>query len=233
MNHIVRLIKNMFLFSFLVTLTACGMGQDNTEIEETPTDVTETQTDNSSNETEESDDIADVKDEEKVEEVAAVESVSEFQWLYDELNEKSFIFSSGVGAWRTSFTFDNNGSFTGKFSDANGLDIMVSEFTGEFVIEEEIDEFTYILDLSNLQVVSDTGTEEVDGEMTITYVDEPHGFQSGSQKFELYLPYKPKDQVSDEYLSWVHGQASNDYEFLNSFGLYNLHHEFGMEELFN
>lgn len=96
-----------------------------------------------------------------------------------------------------------------------------------------MDEFTYLLELDEFQITSDTGKEEKDGDMTITYVDEPHGFQSGSSMFELYLPYKPKSEVSEEYLSWVYGQANNEYDFLNSFGLYNKTHQFGMEELVN
>src|SRR5699024_4892926 len=147
------------------------------------------------------------------------------------LNGKSFIFSSGVGAWRTHFTFTNDGQFSGTYSDANGPEVDVSEFIGQFNINQKIDEYTYQLELDKFQVTSETGKKEKDGEMTITYVEEPHGFQSGSNTFELYLPYKPKNEVSEEYLSWVYGQANNEHDFLNSFGLYNTTYQFGMEEL--
>lgn len=71
------------------------------------------------------------------------------------------------------------------------------------------------------------------GNMHITYVDSVHGFQPGSDIFELYLPYKSKDAVSFMYLSWVYGQRESEYEFLNTFGLYNVTHEYGMEEVIN
>ena len=229
--------KSFYMLSLLFFLTACGSSQEDTAQEETQEEMIEVQdevsTNDSDNSNEVTESVSETTNEVEADVTAPDEEDSEFQSLYDELNGKSFIFSSGVGAWRTSFSFSENGEFSGVYSDANGPEMIVSEFTGHFDIQEEVDEFTYLLELNNLQVTSDTGKEEVDGDMTITYVDEPHGFQSGSSKFELYLPYKPKDQVSDEYLSWVYGQANNEYDFLNSFGLYNVNHQFGMEELLN
>lgn len=226
--------KNRFLvLSSLFTLTACGIGNESSEkveIEEPNSELVEKQDEVVADEKNE--DI--VEDPEKIDEEVTIDEVNnDFQWIYDELSGKSFIFSSGVGAWRTGFSFAKNGNFSGTFSDANGSEILVSDFMGQFNILEEVDEFTYLLKLVNLEVTSETGTEKQDGEMTITYVDEPHGFPSGSSNFELYLPYKPKDEVPEEYLAWVNGQANNQHKFLNSFGLYNVHYEFGMEEFFN
>ena len=222
------------LLSSLLALTACGadnVSVDKEEIEEPSSELVEVQQVTPDEEIKDGDEEP-VETLVEVEEPGEVET-DEFQWIYDELAGKSFIFSSGVGAWRTAFTFIDNGEFSGIYSDANGPEIFVSEFIGQFDIKEEVDEFTYLLDLAELEVTSETGKEEQDGEMIITYVDEPHGFPSGSSTFELYLPYKPKSDVSDEYLSWVYGQANNEREFLNSFGLYNTNHEFGMEELFD
>lgn len=222
----VHMSKKFLVLSFLLVLTACGTDSEPTENEipeKTASEIVDDQKEVSTDE--ETEDIIVETDTHEVE--------NKFQGIYDELAGKSFIFSSGAGAWRTSFTFKDNGEFSGTYSDANGPDIAVSGFIGHFNINEEVDEFTYLLDLADLEVTSETGKEEQDGEMTITYVDEPHGFPSGSSTFELYLPYKPKSEVSDEYLSWVYGQANNQYEFLNSFGLYNVNHEFGMEELLN
>lgn len=232
-NLILHRTKYFLIISILFILTACGLGDGKKDSEATTSKTEENRVEISSEQTAEEEEVTEPINESTVKEPTAVKEESEFQWIYDELNGKSFIFSSGAGAWRTVFTFKENGQFTGTYSDANGPDVYVSEFTGDFDVEEEVDEFTYLLDLSEFQVISDTGKEEVDGEMTITYVDEPHGFQSGSQEFELYLPYKPKHLVSEEYLSWVYGQANNDYDFLNSFGLYNKAHGFGMEELFD
>lgn len=220
--------KKLLLLSSLLALTACGTDNELTENEEPEEPDTEI--------IEEQEEVTPAEESEEVEEpeeIVTDEVNNEVQWIYNELTGKSFIFSSGAGAWRTAFTFTDNGEFSGTYSDANGAEIFVSEFNGQFTINEEIDEFTYLLDLANLEITSKTGKEEQDGDMTITYVDEPHGFPSGSSTFELYLPYKPKSEVSNEYLSWVHGQANNGREFLNSFGLYNVNHEFGMEEFFD
>ncbi len=218
--------KKFLVLSSLLALTACSTDNEPTENEmpeEPASEIVEDQEEVSTDE-----EIEDIVEETNTDEVE-----NKFQWIYEELAGKSFIFSSGVGAWRTAFTFTENGQFSGTFSDADGPNIAVSVFTGQFNINEEVDEFTYLLELDELQVTSETGKEEQDGEMTITYVEEPHGFQTGSSTFELYLPYKPKEEVSEEYLSWVYSQANNQYDFLNSFGLYNVNHQLGMEELFD
>src|SRR5699024_7607155 len=175
--------KMFYIVSLFTFLTACGNSQENTAQEETPEETIEIQDEVPTDETEQSDEeqdsMSEATNEEETaeEETRPAETESEFQWLYDELNGKSFIFSSGVGAWGTSIRFLDEGNFLGEYSDANGPEMVVSEFTGHFDIQKEIDEFTYLLDLNNLQITSDTGKEEVDGEMTITYVEEPHGFQ--------------------------------------------------------
>lgn len=242
-NSMLHIIKSFMILISLFALTACGMSNEATEnepnvtvedidtvSEETTSELNETEKEVSSEE-EKNDQDNGAPDEPTTEEKRPTEVDSDFQSLYDELTGKSFIFSSGAGAWRTIFTFTNNGQFSGTYSDANGPEVDVSEFQGQFNINEEIDEYTYQLELDEFQVTSDTGKEEQDNEMTITYVEEPHGFQSGSSRFELYLPYKPKNEVAEEYLSWVYGQTNNEYDFLNSFGLYNMTHQFGMEEL--
>jgi len=245
-NSMLHMIKSFIVLISLFILTACGVNNEATEneanvsveeetgtvSEETTSELNEAEKEVSSEEEKrKTDQDNETSDESTAEELNMSVGDSDFQWLYDELNGKSFIFSSGVGAWGTSFTFADNGQFSGTYSDANGPEIDVSEFVGQFDINAEIDAYTYQLELDEFQVTSETGKEEQDGEMTITYVEEPHGFQSGSSTFELYLPYKSKNEVSEEYLSWVYGQANNEYDFLNSFGLYNTTHQFGMEEL--
>lgn len=245
-NKMLPIIKKIMVLISLFVLTACSLSHRETENEtnspveeeantknkETTSELNEVEKEVSSEEEkEETDQDNEAQNISTTEELKTNVKVNDFQWLYDELNGKSFIFSSGVGAWRTHFTFTNDGQFSGTYSDANGPEVDVSEFIGQFNINQKIDEYTYQLELDKFQVTSETGKKEKDGEMTITYVEEPHGFQSGSNTFELYLPYKSKNEVSEEYLSWVYGQANNEHDFLNSFGLYNTTYQFGMEEL--
>lgn len=232
MNSIIHITKNLLILTTLFTLTACGFNNESSENEEQEEATSELNENIKEDSIKEDGEKTEQSSEEsaKEEAISAAEN-SDFQWLLDELNGKSFIFSSGAGAWRTIFTFTENGEFFGKYSDANGPEISVSEFEGQFDIIEEVDEVTYLLELVHIEVTSETGTEEADGDMTIIYVEEPHGFQSGSDIFELYLPYKQKNEVTEDYLGWAYGQRNNEYEFLNSFGLYNRAHGFGMEEL--
>lgn len=234
MEKIKNITKSLFIVTTLFTLAACGIDnetQENVEKEDVTSEVENNQQEETIEDAEEESEQSNEESEDtNNEEVSNVET-KEFQTLLNELNGKSFIFSSGAGAWRTIFTFTENGEFFGKYSDANGPEISVSEFEGQFDIIEEVDEVTYLLELVHIEVTSETGTEEADGDMTIIYVEEPHGFQSGSDIFELYLPYKQKNEVTEDYLGWTYGQRNNEYDFLNSFGLYNRAHGFGMEEL--
>lgn len=234
MEKIKNIIKSLFIVTTLFTLAACGIDnetQENVEKEDVTSEVENNQQEETIEDAEEESEQSNEESEDtNNEEVSNVET-KEFQTLLNELNGKSFIFSSGAGAWRTIFTFTENGEFFGKYSDANGPEISVNEFEGQFDIIEEVDEVTYLLELVHIEVLSETGTEEADGDMTIVYVESPYGFDDGSDVFELYLPFKQKNEVTEDYLGWAYGQRNNEYEFLNSFGLYNRAHGFGMEEL--
>src|SRR5690625_5190946 len=108
--------KSFYMLSLLVLLTACGGSQEDTTQEQTQEKTTEVQDKVSTNDSDESNEVTDsvseTTNEVQAEETATAEAESEFQWLYDELNGKSFIFSSGVGAWRTSFSFLEDGEFS-------------------------------------------------------------------------------------------------------------------------
>lgn len=233
--------KRLFIVTTLFTLAACGIGNETQENEKQEDLTSEVENDQQEDTTEDAQEDSEEETEQSNEESEDTNNeteitnaeTSEFQWLLDELNGKSFIFSSGVGAWRTAFTFTDKGEFYGKYSDANGPEISVNEFEGQFDIIEEVDEVTYLLELVHIEVTSETGTEEADGDMTIVYVESPYGFDDGSDVFELYLPFKQKNEVTEDYLGWAYGQRNNEYEFLNSFGLYNRVHGYGMEELLN
>ena len=221
--------RYLLIASSLVVLAACGT--KNEEVEEVSSEeITEIVQEPEVEKVERKEPIG--KPEEAVEEESIpVQTDSAFQWIIDELAGKSFMFSAGVGAWGTSFTFEEDGRFSGAYYDADATERVESEFTGQFIVQEELDEYTYHLTLEDFEITSETGKEEIKWNLPTTYVDSAHGFQEGSYDFELYLPFKPKSEVTDMYLSWVYGQANNGYDFLNTFGLYNLAHEFGMEEI--
>lgn len=78
--------------------------------EDTTSKSEENRVETSSEQTAEEEEVTEQTNESTVKEPIAVKEESEFQWIYDELNGKSFIFSSGAGAWRTAFTFKENGN---------------------------------------------------------------------------------------------------------------------------
>lgn len=250
--------KKMIILSTLVTLTACGL--TNEEAESAPSEnltskvseKEETVTSESPKIIEEVIEPDEVEEPEELEESGEAESEevetleenntitenidqvslveNDVQSLYEELNGELFTFEIGRGGWKTVFTFEEEGKFTGNYHKYNNSERIMSDFKGKFTIHEQIDEYTYYLTLEEFEITSETGKEEVIWDLPTTYVDYVHGFPDESYEFELYLPSKPKSEVSDEYLTWVYEQDMNDLDYLNTFGLYNLTPEFGMQE---
>ena len=70
-----------------------------------------------------------------------------------------FVFSSGVGAWATSMTLEQDGAFSGEYYDAdmgvcdedypNGT-VYICDFSGRFSDIEKVDEYSYSLRLAEL-----------------------------------------------------------------------------------
>lgn len=153
----------------------------------------------------------------------------------EKISGKTFIFSSGAGAWSTSSTIRKDGSFTGEFSDSNYDSAYGAKFKGQFRVIEKIDEFTYKLELTDLTITSPTGTVEQReyGSRTIpfTWVDTAYGFDKGTE-FYLYLPGKPLAELNDEFKIWVSSycslptdQAGSTFKY---YGLYNVQPKYGM-----
>lgn len=135
----------MLLLSSLLALTACGAEPN--EPEEVVEEVREEEIVEEPEVEEEEELPEEVEEPEEPieEEPVPTQTASEHQWIFDELNGKLFNFSSGVGAWRTGFTFMEDGKFSGTYSDADGSEMVVSDFEGQFVILEKVDEVTYRL----------------------------------------------------------------------------------------
>ena len=82
-----------------------------------------------------------------------------------------FVFSSGVGAWATSMTLEQDGAFSGAYYDAdmgvcdedypNGT-VYICDFSGRFSDIQKVDEYSYSLTLAELDSDYEAGKEWIE-----------------------------------------------------------------------
>lgn len=141
---------------------------------------------------------------------------------------RTFVFSSGAGAWSTELDVAEDGSFTGSYHDTDMGDtgedypngtVYVCTFSGRFSQPERVDDHTYTMHLEDIQ------QEETDGEATIEdgvrYVGSvPYGLDDADEVL-IYLPGTPKSDVPEGFVNWTaYGWGEDDT--LTGWGLYNV-----------
>lgn len=135
-----------------------------------------------------------------------------------------FYFASGAGAWCTVLTIEEDGSFWGEYSDANmgSREYYLSNFEGQFAEPVKVNDYTYSMQITELNYAEDVGKEEIKDETTYIY-DEAYGI-AGTEEILIYLPGAPLAELSEEYKSWVSYEislAGDDVTELPFYGLYN------------
>lgn len=122
----------------------------------------------------------------------------------------SFTFTSGVGAWSSNISLNEDGSFTGKFSDSDMGDkgsnypkgtVRICSFSGEFSQPEYVSLGIYKIHLKNLTQQQEKGYEYIKNEIRYI-VGSPYGLEE-SDTFYLYLPEAPEGELPLEYREWV------------------------------
>ena len=155
--------------------------------------------------------------------------------VYAELDGKTFTLTSGVGNWHTEITFDEGGLFQGTYYDLDMGDTAeeypngtcyIAAFNGTMGNVEQIDEYTYSMEIVDLflDVLVD-GEEIEDG---VRYVESKYDIEYGDA-FELYCPGRRTEDLSDEFLTWLRMPLawSEDPDELPVYGLYNLRNNDG------
>lgn len=144
-----------------------------------------------------------------------------------------FIFSSGIGNWRTYIDIKNDGSFTGQYSDAdmgdtgngypNGI-VYLCDFEGEFSEPVQIDQYTYSMKLESIELEKTPGEEYI--ENGVKYIcTEPSGL-SGAEELLIYLPGIKMSDLPKEFKLWLPIDAQSE-EFLQYYGIYNINDKSG------
>ncbi len=129
---------------------------------------------------------------------------------FDELKKIEFWFSSGAGAWATILNINPDGSFYGAYTDAemgsvgdeypNGTQYRC-DFTGQFAQPVKINDYTYSMQMIEINYEKEAGTEEIIGGMKYCYSD-AYGLEDAEDVL-IYLPGAPLAELPEEFRSWV------------------------------
>ncbi len=146
-----------------------------------------------------------------------------------------FTFSSGAGGWATQFTLEDDGSFTGQYHDSDMGDtgteypngtVYISKFTGKFTTPTQINDYTYSMQLENLQAEGTTGEEYYENGQRFIYSD-PYGFDN-ADVFLIYTPGAPMAELPEGFKSWLLAFMNpNEEQTLPCYGIYNVGGEEG------
>ncbi len=128
--------------------------------------------------------------------------------VISELSGKSFVLSSGAGAWASFIDIkDEKGNFEIEFSDADMDHIYLASGKGQFEMEEKIDDYTYKLKVKNFERTSpEPGIYNKDSYgRDQEYIAVPHGLETSDIKnpnpvenVTLYLPFKNINEIPDD-----------------------------------
>lgn len=141
----------------------------------------------------------------------------------------NFVFASGVGAWSTVLDLKQDGSFSGSFTDSDmaggdgySYTMYCCDFTGKFTDIKKLNDHVYSMQLTDLQLKQEAGTQEIVEDCLQVY-SEPYGLVPGS---EFYL-YVPEVQIAELPLMVPQGwscveYSSTDSELLTGYVLYNI-----------
>lgn len=129
---------------------------------------------------------------------------------FADLKEFQFCFSSGAGGWATYLTVDTDGSFSGEYFDGElGMTdeeypagtMYQCDFSGQFTPPVKVNDYTYSMQIMELNYENEADTEEIKNEMRYCYTD-AYGLD-GAENILLYLPGAPLAKLPEEFRSWV------------------------------
>ena len=154
----------------------------------------------------------------------------EASFSFHQLKHLEFLFSSGAGAWGTVLTIDEEGHFSGQYSDSD-MGSNAAEyphgthyectFEGQFTDPVKVNEHTWSMQISEINYSKEIGTEEIKNQIRYIY-SEPYGLEQ-AENILIYLPGTPVDELPEEYKSWVryYIETEGDGTELPFYGLYN------------
>lgn len=167
------------------------------------------------------------------EEIIVEKETSEF--LFKDIEDYQFYFSSGAGGWRTFLNIDADGHFDGAYSDSemgsvgegypNGT-YYYCEFVGKFTEPVKVNDYTYSVEIEELSTIKEADTKEIIDGVLYEYCM-PFGID-GAEELLIYLPGAPTSELPEAYMDWVRFSMEDpEAETLPFYGLYNVKEQNG------
>ncbi|MCM1258217.1 MAG: DUF1311 domain-containing protein [Roseburia sp.] len=128
----------------------------------------------------------------------------------ENLKNHRFLFSSGAGAWGTTLVIHEDGSFSGEYSDSDMGDtgdgypagtVYQCDFTGQFTKPVMVNEYTYSMEIKELNYEREPGTEEIKEDALYKY-STPYGLED-AKNILIYLPGAPLSELPEDFRGWV------------------------------
>lgn len=129
---------------------------------------------------------------------------------FNDLKDLEFYFTSGAGGWMTTLTIEADGSFSGEFFDGelgltdvdypNGT-MYECYFYGQFTQPIKVNNYTYSMQIRDLNYTEEVGKEEIRDGMLYIYTD-IYGLD-GAEDILIYLPGAPLTELPEVFRSWV------------------------------
>lgn len=149
---------------------------------------------------------------------------------FADVAEIEFCFSSGAGAWSTMLYIHEDGSFEGEYLDSDMGDLdaesypngtrYYNAFTGRFTEPEQVNDYTWRMQVAELSHAHAFGEELLDG---FRYIYSPAYGISGAEEVYIYLPGAPLAELPEAYRGWVgyYDLTQTEETELPFYGLYN------------
>ena len=136
---------------------------------------------------------------------------------------KEFTFTSGAGGWQTVLTMDGEGGFNGVYTDYDATEVHQSDFKGNFRNVEQVSEFEYKMDITNLEVTGPQAGRK--GNYEVIPTDRIYGLDE-AQEIRVYLPGRSTADLPKEFIDWMYHPLKLTYDDLEPelpfYGLYNV-----------
>ncbi len=146
----------------------------------------------------------------QVQERAEDSEGAEDAFSFAELANLQFVFSSGAGGWATMMTIYEDGSFSGEYFDGelgitgegypNGT-MYQCNFSGQFTQPQKVNDYTYSMQISELNYAEKVGREEIRDGVQYCYIT-AYGLDD-AEDILIYLPGAPLAELPEEFRSWI------------------------------
>lgn len=129
---------------------------------------------------------------------------------FESLTPFTFVFSSGAGAWSTMLEIQEDGSFSGQYSDSDMGDLSdaypngtqyLCDFTGRFSQPAVISENMFSVKVEHLKFANQPGTEELLNDVRVLYT-ECSGLAEGDE-IRIAVPGTPLADIPEDYQNWL------------------------------